>query len=151
MIIAGWCVITGAYFVTLLLSSWIYTAITGWPTDQHRDVSGLVLGIVMVVVPYLVGGIYAGIAATRQSAGKAALWASLIPSLAEKAFVLAIGSLFVALGGSPINWPNIFMSVRAEAIPYFTPAYLLTFPLSMLASIITATIVVRQRRRDELE
>ncbi|MGI6187041.1 MAG: hypothetical protein ACOYIL_11210, partial [Brevibacillus sp.] len=61
MIKNGWYVITGSYFVTLFLASWMYTAITKLPIDQHRDVSGLVLGSVMVVIPYIVGGLYAGI------------------------------------------------------------------------------------------
>lgn len=137
MIVAGWFVVTSSYFVTLFLASWLYTWITGWPTDVHRDVSGLVLGIMMVVVPYVIGGIYAGkTGRTRMS--KAALWISLVPAVMEKALILLFGAWFVILGGRPVTLSNILMFVSAEALPYFTVPYLLTFPLSVLVTVVSA-------------
>ncbi|MET3289918.1 UNVERIFIED_CONTAM: hypothetical protein ABID98_002488 [Brevibacillus sp. OAP136] len=140
MIVAGWCVVTSCYFVSLFLASWLYTSVTGWPTDVHRDVSGLVLGIVMVVAPYVIGGIYVR-KTVRSRKSKAALWISLVPAVMEKVLVLLIGSWFVILGGSPVTLTNILMFVSAEAIPYFTVPYLLTFPLSVFVTLATAKAI----------
>jgi hypothetical protein len=136
----GWYVITGSYFVTLFLASWMYTAITKLPIDQHRDVSGLVLGSVMVVIPYIVGGLYAGIAHKR-GATRAAVWIGILPAIAEKVLIFLIGSCYVIMEGSPITWENVMMFVSAEAVPYYTNAYLLTFPLSVLVCVATAACV----------
>lgn len=144
----GWFVITGSYFVVLLCSSWLYTGITGLPIDQHRNVSGLVLGSVMVVLPYVIGGLFAA-RSQEHPIEKAAFWMSLVPALSEKVLIFLIGALFVATGGDGggdgiVTWKAVMMFVSAEAVPYFTNLYLLTFPLSVLVCIGTAKLFYRK-------
>lgn len=140
MIKNGWYVITGSYFVTLFLTSWMYTAITKLPIDRYRDISGLVIGSVMVVIPYLVGGLYAGISHKR-GAARAAVWISMVPAISEKVLIFLIGACFVVVEGNRVTWENVMMFVSAEAVPYFTNVYLLTFPLSVLVSVAAAACI----------
>lgn len=146
MIKAGWFVITGSYFVTLLITSMTYTAVTNLPIDHHRDISGLIIGTVMVIIPYIIGGIFAGIS-QKTATERAAFWMSIVPAISEKILIFLLGALFVAGGGDGggdkiVNWDNVMLFVSAEAIPYFTNSYLLTFPLSVLISVATAKCLV---------
>jgi hypothetical protein len=50
----GWGVVTAAYYLTLFVAAQTYIAITGIPIDHERHISGLVLGMVMLVVPYVI-------------------------------------------------------------------------------------------------
>ncbi|MGC5327352.1 hypothetical protein [Brevibacillus sp. SYSU BS000544] len=147
----GWFVITVSYFVVLFCSSWTYMGIIGLPIDQHRDVSGLVLGSVMVVVPYVIGGLFAA-RSQEYPIEKAAFWMSLVPALSEKILIFLIGAFFVATGGDGggdgiVTWKAVMMFVSAEAVPYFTNMYLLTFPLSVLVCVGTAKLFNRKNIR----
>jgi len=73
----------------------------------------------MVVIPYIVGGLYAGIAHKR-GATRAAVWIGILPAIAEKVLIFLIGSCYVIMEGSPITWENVMMFVSAEAVPYYT-------------------------------
>lgn len=141
---AGWYIITGSYFIVLLISSWTYTVITDLPIDHHRNLSGLAIGTVMVLIPYIIGGLYARKFEGRTK-GKAAFWMSLVPAVCEKLFIFLIGALFVASGGDGggdgiVNWSNVMQFVGAEALPYFTNLYLLTIPVSVLICVVTAKL-----------
>lgn len=140
MIKAGWWIITGSYFITLFISSWTYTAITNLPIDRNREISGLIIGAVMVIIPYIVGGLYAGISHKREAV-RAVIWISIVPAILEKVLIFVIGACYVAIEGNIVNWENTMMFVSAEAVPYFTNFYLLTFPLSVLVSVVAAKCI----------
>lgn len=144
MIVNGWCVITISYFLTLLLSSWIYRAITSLPIDQERDISGFVLGTIMVAIPYVIGGLFAA-RAKELPIVKTAFWMSIVPSIAERILIFLLGAFFVATGGDGggdgvVTYDAVMMFVSAEAVPYFTTHYLLTFPLSVIVCVGTGKL-----------
>lgn len=69
------------------------------------------------------------------------MWIGILPAIAEKVLIFLIGSCYVIMEGSPVTWENVMMFVSAEAVPYYTNAYLLTFPLSVLVCVATAACV----------
>jgi|GEM_PF-2255126 len=140
--VRGWIVVTATYFLTLLVTAQSYMAITGLSIDRERDLSGLVLGCFMVVVPYLIGGYYVGKTA-KDAVKQTALWVGIVPSISEKVLIYLIAASFVATGGDGggdgiVNYSNVMGFAEAEAIPYFTTYYLFTAPLSILVCVLTA-------------
>ncbi|HZG16387.1 MAG TPA: hypothetical protein VE710_15465 [Candidatus Bathyarchaeia archaeon] len=140
--VRGWVVVTAAYFLTLLVTARSYMAITGLPIDHQRDLSGLVLGCFMVVVPYIIGGYYVG-KTTKHAVKQTALWVGIVPSISEKVLIYLIAASFVATGGDGggdgiVNYRNVMGFAEAEAIPYFTTFYLFTAPISVFVCVLTA-------------
>ncbi|WP_134687045.1 hypothetical protein [Brevibacillus migulae] len=141
-IVNGWFLVTGAYFITLMIVARSYTAITGLPIDHQRDLSGLVLGCFMVVVPYIVGGYYVRKTA-KHAVGQTALWVGIVPSISEKVLIYLIAAFFVASGGDGggdgiVTYRSVMGFAEAEAVPYFTTLYLITAPLSIVVCVLTA-------------
>lgn len=65
----------------------------------------------------------------------------MVPAISEKVLIFLIGTCFVVVEGNRVTWENVMMFVSAEAVPYFTNAYLLTFPLSVLVSVAAAACI----------
>ncbi len=147
--VPGWFVVTAVYFLTLYGAATSYTAITNIPIDHQRDQSGLVLGMFVVTVPYLVGGIYAAIADSRSI--RSAFWVSIVPAISEKILVLLIGAAFVAGGGDGggdgiVTWESVIGFIRAEAIPYFTPFYIVAGSVFSVLVCIGSAVLTGKRR-----
>lgn len=65
----------------------------------------------------------------------------MVPAISEKVLIFLIGACFVVVEGNRVTWENVMMFVSAEAVPYFTNVYLLTFPLSVLVSVAAAACI----------
>jgi hypothetical protein len=145
----GWGVVTAAYYLTLFVAARTYIAITGIPIDHERHISGFVLGTVMLIVPYVIGGLYAAREFPRSS--RDAFWVSVVPAVGEKVCVFLIGALFVAGGGAGggngiVTWDSVIMFITAEALPYFTPLYMAASVISPLVCILTAQVCDHRRK-----
>lgn len=151
IIYVGWTLITGTYFITLLFASWAYMALTGLPIDHSRNISGLVIGTFMVVLPYLIGGYFVG-KTVKQDVSKIAIWVGIVPSLSEKVLIYFIAALFVSAGGDGggdgiVNYTNVMGFASAEAVPYFRTPYLLTFPISILVCLVTSKLINKNQNK----
>ncbi len=142
--LSGWVVITLSYLSTLYFVVNLYSWLSGFPLDHHRNISGWVIGSAMATLPYVIGGLF--IKTSRyERAEIPAIWTSIVPAIGEKILIFLIGALFVASGGDGggdgvVSWSSVSKFVRAEALPYYTLTYLCTVPLSVLCCVVTVRL-----------
>jgi len=113
--------------LTLAATFTLYGALYGpWDADVIR--AGWMIWAAVSTLPYAVAGLYAR--ANKYGRARTAWTAAFVSPVAEKAAIFGIGALFVAAGGDGdgngiVTAEAVFGFVRAEALPYFTPAYCL--------------------------
>ncbi|MED0756017.1 hypothetical protein P4S93_02525 [Aneurinibacillus thermoaerophilus] len=132
--INGWLMITLCYFTVFLMATTLYGLITGLPIDRYRIYSGTYLGILLIIVPYFLTGIYARMFFSHPV--KSAFWLSVVPVVCEKVLIYFIGAVLLAAGGDgDTSGVTVMNFIEAEAAPYFTPVYVilgfLSIPFSM--------------------
>lgn len=142
--LSGWVVITLAYVSTLYFVGNLYSWLSGLPLDHQRSLSGLVIGSAMATIPYMIGGLFIKTSG-KDRAEIPAIWTSVVPAIGEKILIFLIGAFFVASGGDGsgdgvVTWSSVSQFVQAEALPYYTPTYLSTIPLSVLACVATVRL-----------
>ncbi len=118
--------------------------------------SGACFAIPLIVVPYVVGGVFLGLFNKNNNA-RLAVVVGLITTLSERLLILGLaawtlhgfhqvapnGEIYYVEGG-----PDLIGSIQAEALPYFTWAYiLLGIPLSILLLCLVSQAVWRFRTR----
>ncbi|WP_169083925.1 hypothetical protein [Paenibacillus sp. PL91] len=137
-IVAGWMVITFSYFLTMYAMFTLYRAIFKEPIDYNWDLSGTFAGIPLLIIPYLLAGVYTSkVFVNKRSA---ALWVSIIPVLCERLLIYLIGYLLVLGGGDgSMNGITTMMFIRGEAAPYYTHTYIICGVISVLICMIVAS------------
>ena len=150
--VTGWLIITFSYFITLYLS-----AVTGFilfPETEHignnmhrineenRLYVKYFVSVMMIVVPYVIAGIYVRIS---YSSTKDGLWISLIPVVSERVIIFLLGLLFVPrfLSGWDITSVVPFIQWKTKAF-YFSYVYILSGIISVFITIGVAKLKIRK-------
>lgn len=120
MIWWGACVIGVAY----LFTSWIAARALVLPGIGLHPAMGPPFARLLVIVPYLVGGLYC-----RYTSGGMSrfypIWTGLLATSVERLFIFGVGYLFFAGGGDGTMWGVSYMNfIQGEAAPYFTWPYI---------------------------
>jgi hypothetical protein len=145
----GWMTVTCTYFLTLYAAFALYGLVFQLPPDHRRSLSGPFIGTFMVIVPYMLAGLYVSLNSSRPL--RDAFWISLVPAISEKLGIYLIGAVFVAGGGDGggdgiVKIRNVMMFAGAEALPYYTYTYLsLGTIVSVCACMITAKLCKARR------
>ncbi len=149
-IAAGWAGTTIVYFLTLSASGAMYMLIFNEPPDRNWDRSGLVMGVAMLIMPYVIAGFYARLVFPDHPR-TGAFWVSLVPVVGERVCIYGIGH-FLALAGGDGSMEGIttMMFIRGEAAPYFTIPYIVggvsSIALCMAIASVGASVNARGRR-----
>lgn len=130
-VMAGWILVLVCYWATYLVSAWLYLLIFNRSIDSEWNKSGLFIGAFLIIIPYVAAGLFVryGLDATI----KQALWISVVPIISEKIFICLIGFILV---GDPSVTNNVWLVIRGEFAPYFTPFYIAAGVLSMLVCLV---------------
>lgn len=116
--------------MTFALSAFIFTAITHQPVDLARDRSGIVMGVCLVIIPYIFNGFLSR--KLFSNPFKGALVTSLILVIGERLLIYLIGLYFVLSGGEgPMDNRPVMLFIQGEAAPYFTLPYIMMGLLSV--------------------
>lgn len=147
-VVATCAVITVAYFATIPIL-YASDSLFGGP------ISSPVMATLMVVVPYVLGGIAFGLLASRHT-WKPAVIAAVITTLTERAGILGLGAhvraRFRQVGADGQVYyvegsADLVGSIQSEALPYFTwPYILLGLPASVTILVVTAYLVGNLRQ-----
>jgi len=136
-LLGGWVLITLTYFLTLAATFTLYPILIHEPTDYNWNVSGTFIGIPLVIVPYVIAGLY--VRSTFVERRAAAVWVSLIPMVGERLLIYFIGRLFVLSGGDgTMSGITTMTFIRGEAAPYYTYTYILCGFVSVAVCMIAA-------------
>ncbi|MDQ0899950.1 hypothetical protein [Paenibacillus sp. V4I7] len=137
-IIGGWMVITSSYFLTMYAMYTLYSIFFKEPADYNWDLSGTFIGTPLLIIPYLLAGIYANKVFANKRTG--ALFVSIIPVISERLLIYLIGYLLVIGGGDgSMNGITTMMFIRGEAAPYYTYTYIICGVISVLICFIVAS------------
>ncbi|WP_054027703.1 hypothetical protein [Bacillus sp. FJAT-28004] len=137
-IIVGWTIITFSYFLTMFAMFTLYRIIFKEPIDYNWDLSGTFAGIPLLIIPYILAGIYSNQTFVNKRYG--ALWVSIIPVISERLLIYLIGYLLVLAGGDgSMNGITTMMFIRGEAAPYYTYTYIICGVISVLICLIVAS------------
>lgn len=131
-ILLGWILIGSVYIVTLFIfSNFSYNG-NGIPTDKVKfNQVQLILGVVLVIIPYVIGGMYARYMFKGNL--EKSLSIGLIPVIVERTLILVIGYFLVSSGGDgSMNGLSTLSFIQGEAAPYFTLLYIWAGLLSVL-------------------
>ena len=129
--VQGWIMITTCYFVTFWCTATLFYLIWDSPIDLKREVSGPFIGMFLVVVPYILAGLYAR--KVFRHPHKAAWWLSIVPMVSERILIYCIGAILLAGGGDGSSKGiTIMMFIQGEAAPYYTPTYILMGLVSLV-------------------
>jgi hypothetical protein len=127
----------------LLLWNWI---IFKEPADHHWDLSGTFIGVPLLIIPYLVAGMYTKKVFVNKRTG--ALWVSMIPVISERLLIYLIGYLLVLGGGDgSMDGVTTKMFIRGEAAPYYTYTYIICGMISVLICVIVASSKPKQHNQ----
>jgi hypothetical protein len=138
-IIASCILTTIVYFVTFVLVGLIFTAIVHQPIDLARDSSGTVIGVCLIILPYIFNGFLSRKLFSNPIKG--ALITSLIIVIFERLVIYLIGLFFVLHGGErPTDNRSVLQFVQAEAAPFFTLPYILMGIVSVCISVFIASL-----------
>ncbi|MFT9596273.1 hypothetical protein [Mesobacillus sp.] len=141
--VGGWFIITFSYFITLYLS-----AVTGFLifpeteylgnnrhrfNEENRLYVKYFVSVMLIVVPYVIAGIYVRIS---HSSTKEGLWISLVPVICERVIIFLLGLLFVPrfLSGWDITSVVPFIQWKTKAF-YFSYVYILSGIISVFITI----------------
>lgn len=109
----------------------IYSIFFKEPADHNWNLSGTFIGIPLLIVPYLLAGIYTNKTFANKRTG--AIWVSIIPVICERLLIYLIGYLLVLGGGDgSMNGVTTMMFIRGEAAPYYTYTYIICGVISVL-------------------
>lgn len=134
-LITGWFIVTLSYFVTFAASAYLFRLLFQEPIDLGRPASGVFMGCFMIVIPYIVAGLYSRSAFDRPTPG--AFWVSFVPMISERGLIYLIGAQLVASGGDgSMEGITTMMFIQGEAAPYYTVPYILLGVLSVLLAMI---------------
>ncbi|MFD0681465.1 MULTISPECIES: hypothetical protein [unclassified Paenibacillus] len=136
-IIGGWMIITCSYFLTLYAMFTLYYILFKQPADHNWDLSGAFIGMPLLILPYLLAGIYTKKAFVNKRSG--ALWVSIVPVICERWLIYLIGYLLVHGGGDGSTNGTTMMFIRGEAAPYYTYTYIICGVISVLMCFIVAS------------
>ncbi|MEK3911804.1 hypothetical protein [Paenibacillus sp. FSL H7-0331] len=137
-IVGGWLVTTFGYFLTLFAMVTLYSILFKQPADYNWDLSGTFIGVPLIIVPYLLAGLYVKRSFVKKRSG--ALWVSIIPVISERLLIYLIGYLLILVGGDgSINGITTMMFIRGEAAPYYTYTYMICGVFSIWVCMITAS------------
>lgn len=143
-VVLGWGIIIATYFATLLLSANIGGLI--FPTVDHLGGNAyqvnkqntsffqLFVALMMVVVPYVVGGFYTKKFLSDVKQGT--VWVSLIPVLAERIIIFSTGLYFV-----PQRFSNWNLGTVVPFIQWKTPAFYFNY-LYIIAGLVSVMICI---------
>jgi hypothetical protein len=130
---------TFLYFISFFLAARIFTYITHTPIDLGRKASGPVIGICLVIIPYIFNGLYCR--KVFSNPFKGALITSLILVVSERILIYLIGFLLVLNGGDgSMNGITTLMFIQGEAAPYFTTPYIVMGIFSICISVFVSQI-----------
>jgi hypothetical protein len=136
--VGGWMVATSCYFLTLFSMFILYPLLFNEPVDHNWDLSGTFIGIPLIIIPYLIAGLYVKKAFANKWFG--ALWVSIIPVVSERLLIYLVGYLLVLGGGDgSMKAITTMMFIRGEAAPFYTYTYIFCGIFSILICIITAS------------
>lgn len=113
--------------------------------------SALFLAILLILIPYFIGGIFLGISRTARYA----LSIGLVTTLAERSFIVLAAAFVLAhfrqvTETGEVSYveggQDIVVAIRSEALPYFDWSYiLLGVPISILVLYLTAIKIEKSR------
>lgn len=134
------CILTTLiYYITFILSAKIFTLITHEPIDLARKISGPVIGICLITLPYIFNGYYCR--KVFSNPYKGSLVTSLILVISERVLIYLIGLYLVLNGGDgTMEGVTTMMFIRGEAAPYFTVPYIIAGILSVCISMFFASV-----------
>ncbi len=130
-IASGWVLIFVVYLITYFISAWMYLLLFNRNIDSDWNHSGLFIGACLTMIPYVAAGIF--IRKWLDATTKQAFWISIVPIIAEKIVIYLIGVLIVS---DPSVTDHIWLAIRGEFAPYFTPLYLVAGLLSLAVCIL---------------
>ena len=127
------------YCLSLMMAFFLYNLFFDLPADHNRVVSGIFIGLFVMILPYVLLGIYINVIHVDRPL-RASLCIGLFAILCERISIYFIGWSLVR--GGVVGWSNETMLspinfVHAEALPYFTPAYII---LGGIASLVICVI-----------
>lgn len=138
-IFVGWILITSVYFITYAIVTRIFYFITGHSIFDDRYMSGIILGILLITIPYIAAGLY-----VRRKIHNliGALWVCLVPMICERLIIYSVAYLLYINGGDGWVTPNVTLMgfIQGEEAPYFTTIYILMGLASLLLTLIISKV-----------
>jgi hypothetical protein len=133
------CIVTTiTYFITLMLSVFVFRLATNEPFDSTRINSGIFMGTCLVILPYFVNGYFCRKRFSKPF--KAALITSTITVVCERVLIYIIGFLLVLQGGDgPMDNRPVMLFIQREAAPYYTLIYIIMGLVSICISVLIAS------------
>ena len=142
------------YCLSLMVAFFLYNIIFDLPADINRAVSGIFIGLFIMILPYVLLGIYINVI-NKNSPLRASFLIGLFVILAERLSIYFIGWSFVR--GGVVGWSNENMLspinfVHAEALPYFTLSYIIFGGIaSLIVCIVTTFCHLKLLKRKQLK
>lgn len=119
----------------------MYNSFYNTPFDRYREVSGVFIGSFVIVIPYVLLGLFISVIRKNRSLRTATL-IGLFVVIGERLSLYLIGWNYVRTGIDGWNYESFYSPIQfvwAEALRYFTPFYIFYGGiLSLLLCVITA-------------
>jgi hypothetical protein len=116
-----------SYYITLMIAFILYGVIFDLPFDRNRAVSGIFIGLFVAIFPYVLLGIFMNVV-NKSNSLRASLFIGLFVIVSERLSIYLIGWNMVSSGTDGWSYINILSPINfvwAEALPYFTPFYII--------------------------
>lgn len=144
LLLKGWILVVVTYFVTFLVSANLGALLK---PENHPSFLQNFVGGFMIIVPYLVSGIYARKAFDNPIKG--VLWLSIVPVISERVLIFLIGTYYVDqryLPGWNASTVIHFIQVKTPAF-YFSIPYITLGLASILISVTIANFKKSEKRQ----
>ncbi len=112
--------------------------------------SSVMMGVCQIIIPYVAGGWYAREVFRREGRPlMSALIISVVPAVCERLLLVGIGAWLTVLGvygagQTSLTMERVFDLIQTEALPYFTPEYIIWgLVVSVPVCMVTAAMVRR--------
>lgn len=129
------------YYISLMVAFGLYNIIFDLPSDRNRAVSGIFIGLFVIIIPYVLLGIFMNVI-NKNSPIRASFLNGLLVILSERLSIYFIGWTFVSTGTDSWSYDNIISPINfvsSEALPYFTPFYIIFGGLISLVICLVST------------
>jgi hypothetical protein len=122
-----------------MLSAKIFTFITKEPIDLAAKTTGTIIGICLIIIPYIFNGYYCR--KVFSNPFKGSLITSIILVISERALIYLIGlKLFLSGGDGSVQGITTMIFIQGEAAPYFTLPYIIMGICSVCISVVVASV-----------
>jgi len=115
-----------AYVIAIISGFSLYNIIYEVPFDLNRPASGIIIGSVVVIITYVMLGVFIGFIFKKEQV-KYSFLIGLLVVIGERVSLYFIGWNFVKTRVDGWSYESILSPVQfvwAEALPYFTPFYI---------------------------